>query len=617
MKKIVITAIIFAIMGVGFAQQNTHWVPVGGFLDNMNVVSVVLIDGVEQTSETLELGAFYNDECRGAVLPFEDEGRWWFYLTIGGVTGETFTFRLYDHATQQELNLSCSNEIPFEINGFLGWDDPYEFYFTTPVLHFTTVGNWSEVGNWQGGALPSATDEVVIESNCTIDINATVASLAISDGGSVTIQEGKILTVNGTLTNDVVSRLVIEDGAQLVNASANVKATCEKDITSYNAKSSDGWYTISSPVDGMTIVGSAFVTPDYDLYRFNETRIGGEWENYKDNSNVDFTTFQNGRGYLYANSNTDHYDFTGTLNNADVNAAVTFTDRTDGLSGFNLIGNPFPHIIYKGVGGAIDNANLASGYYTLSNEGAWHIHTYEEVIQPGQGILVKTVANTNLTIAKSNAEATAESAGAKATVSRIDIVVKGGNGEDRTFVYFGQGIGLNKMANFTDQVPSLSIRYDGSDYAIAHVGNVCESLDLMFVNRQSGDFSLSVGFEGKRFSYFHLVDLVAGVDIDLLQNPNYDFTATGTENEARFKLVFRMMTGVNEMVEEVPFAYVGDGQVVVNGTGALQIVDITGRIIYSQDECAHCIPTDGMSPGVYVLRLMNKDNVRTQKIVIK
>ena len=48
----------------------------------------------------------------------------------------------------------------------------------------------------------------------------------------------------------------------------------------------------------------------------------------------------------------------------------------------------------------------------------------------------------------------------------------------------------------------------------------------------------------------------------------------------------------------------------------LQIVDMTGRIILSRDAARH-VSTAGMTPGVYVLRLIEDDNVKTQKIVVR
>jgi len=44
-------------------------------------------------------------------------------------------------------------------------------------------------------------------------------------------------------------------------------------------------------------------------------------------------------------------------------------------------------------------------------------------------------------------------------------------------------------------------------------------------------------------------------------------------------------------------------------------VDVTGRIIVTKD-VARNVSTNGMVPGVYVLRLINGTDVKTQKIVI-
>lgn len=619
MKKILIALLGVFVMGIAMAQQNNHWSPIPGTQYNMTVKGVIIIDGVQQANNLLEIGAFCGDECRGSrkATLFPPTGDYIVTLAVVSnvVSGEAITFRIYDHNAQQELELESLSTLEFADNTNAG--DPTNWFpiaFVTPAppaFHFTTAGNWSVSSNWQGGVLPNTTDVVVIDANCTMDQNAEVTDLTVSDGIALTIQSGNVLTVTGDLTNTTVTGLVIEDGAQVINESTDVKATCQKGITSYDTKSDGGWYTMTSPVDEMAIAGSDFLTPAYDLYRYNENPESGlEWENYKDNSNVDFTTFENGRGYLYANSNTFSPSFVGTLNAASVARTLTCSESPDGLSGFNLIGNPFPHAIYKGEGGAIDNANLASGFYSLNNEGAWRVNTFEDAIMPGQGILVKTTANTNLTIVKSNTEATAESNGAKNAIGRICVTVTGGNGEDRAFVYFGQGIGLNKMRGFTDQTPILWVRDNNTDYAIAHVGKGCESLDLFFHNKNNGEFRLSVNTKDITFGVLQLVDNLTGEIIDLKQHPDYSFHANGNEADGRFKLVFRLPSGVEETAEAEPFAIVIDGRIVlvdVDELAELQVVDMTGRVVSK----------DGLAPGVYVLRLINGNGIRTQKIVLK
>ena len=64
------------------------------------------------------------------------------------------------------------------------------------------------------------------------------------------------------------------------------------------------------------------------------------------------------------------------------------------------------------------------------------------------------------------------------------------------------------------------------------------------------------------------------------------------------------------------FAYFSDGNIIVDGEGVLQIVDVMGRVIVCRNAARH-VSTTGMTPGIYVLRLINGNNVKTQKIIIQ
>jgi len=360
----------------------------------------------------------------------------------------------------------------------------------------------------------------------------------------------------------------------------------------------------------MLIAGSDFLTETYDLYRYNESST--TWENYR-SGHADFTTFEKGRGYLYANSNGISPAFIGTLNNAAVTYSVTAASST-ASRGVNIIGNPFPHTIYKGVGGAIDNSNLESGYYELTYSGAWVAHTFDDPILPGQGILVVAKANADVTIAKTNAEATAESA-SKGDVKRLKIKVNGNGSEDRTYAYFSEGDGLDKLDNFSSSAAQISIINNENNYAIAHVGGECEAMDIVFKNTKNADYTITI--EGAEdFYYLHLIDKITGEDVDMLLEHSYTFHATGNEYAERFNIVCRGLDGIGENAETVMFAYINDGNIIVNGEGTLQLIDMTGRIINSI-EINGSQMIENPSCGVYILRMINGNEVKTQKIVVK
>ena len=117
-----------------------HWTPITGTQYNLTMNGVIIIDGVEQMGTNLEVGAFCDDECRGSMLPefFQPTGQYVVALTVVSnvVSGETITFRLFDHSINEELDLVSLNSITFHNNDVIGTiGDWFEFSFET---HTTT-----------------------------------------------------------------------------------------------------------------------------------------------------------------------------------------------------------------------------------------------------------------------------------------------------------------------------------------------------------------------------------------------------------------------------------------------------------------------------------------------
>lgn len=117
-----------------FGLKANHWTPDQyQFPNSMNVVGVIEINGLEQVSDALELGAFCATECRGSEMLAFYSGldRYMVFMTLFGESGDAFTFRLYDHNTQQELNLDCEQTIQFVVNEVVGnVVNPFVFSFT-------------------------------------------------------------------------------------------------------------------------------------------------------------------------------------------------------------------------------------------------------------------------------------------------------------------------------------------------------------------------------------------------------------------------------------------------------------------------------------------------------
>ena len=613
MKKLVI--ILFACLLTESIWAN-HWTPQSSaYSEVMALTSVIQIDGVEQFSDQLEVGVFCEDECRGSqmAIEFAITHRFLVQLTIYGENGHELTFKLFDHSIGEELDLASPDAIIFNSNGIgqsISPINPYILNFTSYTIQNILPGIWSNPNIWEGNNVPGTYASVLIADDCVIDMNVLLTSLTIIDGKVLRILAGNTVTVIGDLISNSVDGLVIEDGAQLLNESANVKASYEKDIDAYTCKDSDGWYLISSPVDEMPISGSSFITEVFDLYRYKEST--SVWENYR-SGHADFTYFEDGRGYLFANSNTFSPAFKGNLNNEDIEFPVT-CEAPNALAGCNIIGNPFPHVIYKGTGGAIDDANLTAGYYFLSFKGEWLARTFETAIQPGQGVLVRAIANADITIEKTNAEAIAESS-SKDDLKRLKINVIGNGKEDCAFAYLCDGRGLNKVNHKNETVPLLYIPHDGSDYAIAMLGDDTQSFNVDFEAKMTGMYTLSVETLGE-FDYIHIIDRLTGADVDMLVEDNYSFIASPTDSESRFIFILRDYSDVEENTEMSDFAYIANSELIVTGEGTLQLVDMMGRVVKTQEISGVetiCQPT----AGIYIVRILSGKDVKTQKIVVR
>ena len=74
----------------------------------------------------------------------------------------------------------------------------------------------------------------------------------------------------------------------------------------------------------------------------------------------------------------------------------------------------------------------------------------------------------------------------------------------------------------------------------------------------------------------------------------------------------------SERAVEIAFKAKSDGQIIINGTGTVQVIDMLGRQVHSSQANSEIrISNSELTPGVYVLRLIDGSNVKSQKIVVR
>ena len=147
-----------------------HWTPESAnYPDNMGLTGVVIIDGVEQRTDMLEVGVFCGTECRGSNMPtyFQPIDRYIVMLTIYGNTGDNLTFKLYDHNTEQELELISPTVVTFNTDGYGTPIVPYELSFYSTVSITATVTP-------AGAGTVTGAGEYFPGDNCTLIATANV-----------------------------------------------------------------------------------------------------------------------------------------------------------------------------------------------------------------------------------------------------------------------------------------------------------------------------------------------------------------------------------------------------------------------------------------------------------
>jgi hypothetical protein len=454
---------------------------------------------------------------------------------------------------------------------------------------FTTDGNWDVAANWSGNAVPADGSDVAIVANATIPSGVTVHADDI----------------------DLYCTLAIADGGQLYHNNEGVTATVQKTISAYTPGTRDGWHLIgySFADNGAAEEMDNLMANTYDLYYYDEPTH--YWMNQKD-ANNNFTELEAAKGYLYANSATVALGLTGTLNqaNATVSIPLSYTEDID-LAGFNLVGNPFAHNVTSFTG-----TNVAAEVYRM-NDTKDNLMVSEvsatNPLLPGEGFFVKATDDDASITFNSRASGIefVERPTIQMEISQNGFIV------DR-FILKQDDEHLEKLT-LNENSTRIFVTKDAQDWAVVPMeGN---EQAVSFKAAKNGTYTLSVNPESVELEYLHLIDNMTGTDVDLLAEQSYTFTSKTTDYASRFRLVFSANDASIGSASDETFAFVNDGDIIITGdieNTTVQVIDVTGRIVRTVGLLHHGsrITTVGMTPGVYVLRLINGDDVKTQKMII-
>ena len=368
-------------------------------------------------------------------------------------------------------------------------------------------------------------------------------------------------------------------------------------------------------------------------------------------SNGNETYLVPGKGYLASIDKDQLLQNKGTLNNIDVTLQnVTKTDAVAwaGLLGYNLLGNPyqsyldFDAFISDNSGLTSAKGNAEPTYAVYDPEIGSYIQykagssrgsrSADGMIHPHQGFMIRNTGSASTAVFKNtmrHTNSTSPFRGEQPAYPLVNLTVTDIEGNaDVAVLELGRDTdaGAEKLRANTCK-GWLYLHHNDDDYGILFRTEVEDYQPLWFETSETGTYTLSWETANAQFDQLTLIDNITGEVTDMLTHDSYMFEANPDQYKSRFKIVVGDWKDVEENEggastgsAAATFAYYANGEIHLVETqnfASLQIVDMMGRVIATCDGRIQCVPTNGMAPGVYILRLTDNNGTRTQKIVIE
>jgi hypothetical protein len=337
----------------------------------------------------------------------------------------------------------------------------------------------------------------------------------------------------------------------------------------------------------------------------------------------------------------------GTLTNGEFTIPVTYTPINDldgyktGLEGYNLLGNPYQSYL-DFTTFAWENSNLwekatdmtfavydpENDSYVQGMAGAQPskgAFAATGDINMHQGFLIRVSKggdakfNNNM---RSNTPADdTHFRGEQPTYPLINFILTDNNGTTDIAV-----LELNRPENSGalklragNPNGRIYFRHDNTNMAIFFRDNAEGHQSLNFAAEEDGNFTLSWNTANAEFSSLTLVDNITGIKTDMLTHDHYTFEGRVDDYNTRFKIVFGEMNNNEEEPVLEHFAFFDHGNLIVNGTGHFEVVDVLGRVVYATEltDTQNTVSLPSNVRGVCMLCFTRNNETKVQKMVIQ
>lgn len=579
------------------------------------------------------------------------------------------TIRAHAAAIVAKLSTASGTE-----NGIFEFDVPGTSNYPlslTGRTYGTMVLNSSQSRTYTGSGSSSLSvmGSLIIGNNVTFspDLAGLIEidnNLVIEEDASIELSNRATVSVHGTLTNNAgPSGLVIKSDAtgtgSLIHNTPGVEATVERYIPESRGTSWEKydfpteWFFISSPVINQSITGflGKYTEAEtaYDLYRWEEST--DTWLNVQDNNFV-HSNFETGTGYLFASPEAKTPEFAGIMFTGDASwnnlsrsgDANPDPGKSDEYydAGWQLLGNPYTSGIER-------NGWTTTGF--VATPKIWLDGGYVDVgdnqfipSMTGFMMQVNTESDGNNTlIIPASAQAHSgtlptppETKSEPAAAQKIRLITKAPESsvQQQSVILLQPEADQRFDPRFDSRflqghAPELYSLKVGERLSTQAVSNIHPDLIIPFAfikNNEGPEFKIELS-ESIPGTTPYLYDRKERVEHRLAYDNPYLFTAEEGDDPLRFELRFAALgtepTSIPE--PETPQARIFAIQQTLTieqydspGDRTLEIFDLSGRqlLIQHLDASPRHQQQLNLNPGIYMVRLSNRQTVQTEKIII-
>ena len=620
---------------------------------------------IQTTSRSFSTGANYiyngtTSQVTGDGLPGTVND-----LTIDNSTGITLSSSVTINNT-----LTLTNGVLTVGSGTLTFqnsDTPVARTSGTITTDATSDLAFGSPGNTGGAAfsIPSGTftSAPVINNFSIYRDNSLTLNDQMLSVSSILLCNGPLFTNDNLTLLSTAAQTALIDGSGTGTISGNV-------IMQRFLSSGFGYKYFSSSFQSATVnefsdevnLGDPFPP----VFKYDESRTTSGWVSYVTPANP--LNILEGYAVNFGSSATPvTVDITGTVNNGNQSRTIYNNNNTYTL-GFNLAGNPYPSPIDWDAASGWTKTNIDDAlYYFKASATDQYGGTYStyisgvssdglatNIIPSSQGFFVHvtdgsypvtgTLGTTNSVRVTDLTHTFLKSAAiASRQLLRMKVCFMNDTLEaDPMVVYFnGDATGdfdskfdALKLYNTDLNFPNLySISSDNSKLSINALPFYTEEyirIPLGLKLNKAGDiiFRLSNIDDQIAAEGVYLIDVIAGITVDMISDKEYAVNLSTGEYTDRFYLnIGAVQTSDPDINEDESFIniYSSYGVLKVNisrlpgGKGLMQVFDLLGRKLYSKQiyEEGYHEYTPGLANGIYIIRFECGKEIITKKIVIR